>query len=122
MAFFQQVHRALRPDGPVAQQASDDAALLQMAVNLENVGSDKIHYNVVVVAGVESDVAPRLSDGPDNIKRLVAVERCNLDRYDVLDFCELPPKSVRQNAAAHGRLQVKADDGKNGSNFAAVYD
>jgi hypothetical protein len=110
VTLLQQFRRTSRPDSPVTQQAAYDAVRFRSLSDSKNVRRDKIHHNVVIVAGVESDVASRLRHGPNNIEGLVAIERSNFDGDHVLDFREFPPKTVGQHAATDGWLQVKSDD------------
>ena len=53
---------------------------------------------------------PGFGDGADDVERLVAVERRDLDRDDVGDLREAPPERVRQPPPADRRLQVEADE------------
>jgi hypothetical protein len=66
---------------------------------------------VIVVAGVERDaiLGVRGGDAEADVERAVAVERRHLDRHDIVDCREARPELARQLDAAHGRLQVEAD-------------
>ena len=120
---LQQFDRLSRPDRPVAQQPADDPALDRAARPREAVRRQQVQHDVVVVAGVERDVvAARLGHGADDVERLVAVERRDLDGDDVLDLGEPPPERERQHAAAHRRLQVEAHDRQDLGDGAAVGD
>src|SRR5205823_5550337 len=115
--------RRLGPDRPVAQQAADDAALHELGAFLEAVGRDQVHDDVVVVAGVQSDVvASCLDDCADDVDRLVAVEGSDLDGYDVFDLGELSPEREGEHTSADGGLEVEADNGKDVGDGAAMAD
>src|SRR6267154_650283 len=104
----------------MAEKAADDAALDLFAVDGKNVRSEQIHDDVVVVAGVERDVAAGFGDGADDVKSLVAIEGSDFDGGDVFDFGELAPEFIRENAAADGRLEIDSDDANEWSGAAAV--
>ena len=113
MTFFEQFSCAASPDGPMAEKAADDAALDLFAVDGKNVRSEQVHYDVVVVAGVERNVAAGFADGADDVKSLVATEGSDFDGGDIFDFGEFAPEVIRENTAADGGLEIEADDGKN---------
>ena len=74
---------------------------------LESKRGDQIHHDVVVVSRVDCDiVTASFDDGANHIDRLIAIERGDLDRDDILNFREFPPKLERQHA---GHLP-KAED------------
>jgi hypothetical protein len=102
----------------MTQETAHNAA--RFAGGSKTMRCDKIHHNVVVVAGIKSNIAPRLRNGTDNIEGLVAIERSNFDGDHVLDFRELPPKTVGQCTATDGCLQVKADYGQDLGHASAV--
>ncbi len=95
----------------MAEESADDAAFVFFAVCVEQVGSEEVHNDVVVVAGVERYVAAGFGYGADNVERLVTIEGGDLDGDDVFDFGEFFPEFVTENAAADGWLQVETDDG-----------
>src|SRR5882724_11111820 len=97
----------------MAEEAADDAALDLFAVDGKHVRSEQVHYDVVVVASVERDFAAGFGDGADDVKSLVAIERSDFDGGDIFDFGEFSPEFVREDAAADGGLEIKADDGNN---------
>ena len=111
VAGVEKLDRPASPDGPMAQQPSDDPSLDLPAADREPVRSEQVEHDVVVVAGVEGDVvAPGFGDGPDDVEGPVAVERSDLDGDDRLDFGEPPPEAIRQVRAADGLLKVEADE------------
>ena len=71
--------RALRPDGPLAEQASEKCRgrpLPPAGNGVSSAGHDRI-----IVSRVERDVrAPALSESRRHVERAVAVERRYLDR------------------------------------------
>jgi hypothetical protein len=70
-------------------------------------GVRKSSHDAVVVAGVERDViASGLDHRADDIERLVAVERRDLDGDDVVDFGEAAPET---SAAARVRRRWAED-------------
>src|ERR1700731_116526 len=97
----------------MAQKATHDAARFRPLSDSKNLRRDEIHHNIVIVAGIERDVASRLRHGPHNIERLVAIERSNLNGDYVIDFREFPPKTVGQHAATDGWLQIESDHRQN---------
>ena len=111
MAFIEKLYGATRPYGPMAEKAADDAALDGLSIHLKGEWRNKIEDDVVVVAGVESDVASRVGDAAEHVERLIAVERSDFDSDDIFDFRETAPEGVRKNAAADSGLQVEANDG-----------
>ena len=64
--------------------------------------------------------AARLGDGADDVERLVAVKRRDLDGEHVFDLDEPPPEREGQHAAADRRLEIKADQGNRRGHRAAV--
>ena len=72
----------------------------------------QVEQDVVVIAGVERDAVERAGRGyaAQHIQRAVAIERRDLDGDDVVDRREAPPERHRQHQAAHGGLQVEADE------------
>lgn len=99
----------LGPDGPLAEEAADDAE--GSAFDLER--SDEVVDDVVVVAGVEGDLvgAAGGGDAAEDIDGLIAIEGGHFDGDDVFDFGEAPPEGIGQKASADGGLEVEADDG-----------
>ncbi len=81
---------------------------VRSAPNLK--GVTEIQHDVVVVAGVERNPAARVSDRADHVERLVPVERRDLDRDDILQLGKPPPECVREDPAAHGRLEIETHD------------
>src|SRR5438552_1068158 len=120
MALIQELDSAPSPDGPVAQEASYNTALLHASVDLEDKGSKKVQGYVVVVPCIERDFASRFRYGSNDIKRLVAVERSDLDSHNIFNFHKVAPKSIREYAATHGRLQIKTNHGKDFRHSSAV--
>ena len=111
LTLVEQRDRTARPHRPVAEQAADDPALDRHAVAREPERRHQIAHDGVVVAGVERDVvAARVDDGADDVERLIAVERRDLDGDDAGNLGEAAPEGVGQHAAADRRLQVEADE------------
>src|SRR6516162_10917883 len=78
VAFRKQLYGAARPDRPMTQKPADHPALHGLFFHLKDVRRQQVHNNVVIVAGIESDiVAARFGYGTDNVEGLVAVERGN---------------------------------------------
>src|SRR5215472_17033393 len=113
VAFVEEFHCLASPDSPMTEKAADDAAFDEEAVRPENKGSEQIHYDVVVVTGIQGDVAAGFGDSAYDIEGLVAVERRDFDGDDVFDLRELAPEFVGENAAADGRLQIETNNRQN---------
>ncbi len=77
---------------------------------------------MVIIAGVQGDLvgATGVRYRPHHIERLIAVERRNLYGDNVLDFDQLAPKLVRQDASANTTLQIKPDHRNNRGNRAGM--
>ena len=120
VTFGEQFSCAASPDGPMAEEAPNDAALDLFAVDVKNVRSEQVHHDVVVVAGVERNVAAGFGDGADDVKSLVAIEGSDFDGGDIFDFGKLAPEIEREDAAADGGLEIEADDGENLCDGAAM--
>jgi len=52
VAFVEEFHCLASPDSPMTEKAADDAAFDDAAVRPENKGSEQIHHDVVIVAGI----------------------------------------------------------------------
>ena len=123
LALVEQLDRPASSRPPSARAARRRSGARPSSADGEAERREQVGDDVVVVAGVERDVvAPGLGDGPDDVERLVAVERRDLDRDDVLDLGEAPPERVRQQPAAHRGLEVEADERDDLGDGAAVGD
>ena len=102
---------------------SEQAAGKADALTAEIKPRQQIVQNVVIVSGVESDLlgAAGLRERSNNVDGLVAIERCNLDRDDVLDLKKLSPEFIGQIAPADRGLQVETDDRDDRGNGASVF-
>jgi hypothetical protein len=120
VAFLQEIDGAASPYRPVAQKAAYNAVFPRPSVDLENIESEKIHGDIVIIAGVQRDVSPGFGDGTYDIQRLVTVEWRNFDGDNIFNLSELAPESIRKYAATHGRLQVKTNQRYDFSYFSAV--
>ena len=99
------------------QQPADDSPLSAA----QSKRREQVHHDVVVIAGVERDVVtPRVDHGADNIDRLIAIERRDLDRGNIFDLGKLPPERVGQNSPAHRRLKIETDQRNHPRNLAAM--
>ena len=117
------LHRSLRPDGPVAEEAADDAAFDGGAIHDEAIRREKVEEDVVVVAGVEGDVvAAGFGDCANHIDGLVAAEGGDFDRGDILDFGEASPEGVGEGTSAGAGLKIKTDEREDFGNRAAMGD
>ena len=65
--------------------------------------------------------AAGLRNGANDVERLIAVKRCDLNRDDVFNLYELAPEFVGQRSASDGRLQVETDNRDDGGNAACVF-
>ncbi len=75
-AFRVELDGLAGPDRPVPEQAADDSALDASYPDTESERRQQIQNDIVVVARVEGDVfASGFGDSPDDVQRLVAVER-----------------------------------------------
>src|SRR5262245_11949686 len=97
----------------MAEKAANDAARYFLAVHVKYKRCEQVHDDVVVVAGVECDVAAGFGDGAHDVDRPIAIEGSDLDGDDIFDFHKFAPEAVREDAAADGWLQIKSEDGKN---------
>ncbi len=120
VTFVEKFDGFARPDGPVAEKAADDAAFDLLAVDRKSVRSEEVKDDVVVIAGVERNVAAGFGDGTDDVKSLITIEGSDFDGGDIFDFGEFAPEIVREDAATDGGLKIKADDGKNLRDGAAM--
>src|SRR5215831_1905585 len=84
------------------------------AIRRHGEGGDEVEDGVIVVAGIERDPVGgiRFYHAAHHVDGAVAVERRDLDGDHVLDRREATPERHRQHEAAHGGLQVEADEGK----------
>src|SRR5260370_1000352 len=120
MALLQKIDGASSPYRPVAQKAAHYTVFPRASVDLETMGSEKIHGDIVIIAGVERDVSAGFGDGADDIQGLVTVEWRNLDGDNIFNLGELAPEFVGKYAAAHGRLQVKTNERYDLRHFSGV--
>src|SRR6267378_2053657 len=120
VALLQEIDGAAGPYRPVAQKAAHNAVFPRASVDLENIGSEKVHGDIVIIAGVERDVSLRFSDGADDIQGMVTVEGRNFDGDNIFNLGELAPEAIRKYAATHGRLQVKTNERHDFGHFSAV--
>ena len=120
----EQLHGALRPHTPVAQQATLDAHGNGFAIAHERERRQEVQHDVVVIAGVKRHALFGLGgDHTANyIKRAVAVEWRHLDGHHVVDFAEAPPEINAKVNAAHGWLQVEPDQWHHLGHRAAMRD
>jgi len=122
MDLFEQLDRLVRPAAPVAEESAANPHPLFAGSGDDPVPGQEVDYNVVIVAGVEGDVAPGFGDGAHHVESLVAVERRHLDCQHVVDLGELLPEFVRQRAAADAGLKVESDDRHDFRHGAAVFE
>jgi hypothetical protein len=110
---------SLRPHRPMPQQAAGDSEGLSAEGKLR----EQVVQNVVIVSCVKSHFlgATGLRQGTNNIQRLIAVKRCDLNRDDVFNLDELAPEFVGQQTPSDGGLQVETDNGDDGGNGACVF-
>src|SRR5258708_7737459 len=100
--------RVFGPHRPMAEQTTNDAARVPLSPSLEPEWREQVQDDVVIVAGIEGDIfSTCLDQCPDDIQRLIAVERRDLNRNDILDFSEASPKSIGQQSSAGGGLKIK---------------
>src|SRR4051812_43161532 len=103
------------------EQTADNTALHQLAFQPEPKGRKKVRNNIVIIPGVKRDViTAALSDGADDIDRLVAIKRSDFDRDYILDLGESTPKRISEHPSANRRLQVEPYHRKNLGNGAAM--
>src|SRR5215472_18626408 len=104
--------------GPVSKQTADDPR----APAAEFESCQQVADDVVIVPGIEGDVvgASTVDHRAHYLLSLIAIEGRNFDGNNLVNFCEPTPKVITQDAAAHGRLQIKSDDGYHGRNRARV--
>src|SRR3954470_7525109 len=112
-AFIEQTNGLVSPNGPMAQQSANNAALGRFSNRFKTERRDQIDHDVVIVAGVKRDVvAPAFNRGANHVNRLIPIEWRDFDRDDVFDLRKSPPKGIAQETATGGRLQIKTDDRK----------
>src|SRR5215471_4720752 len=89
---------SLGPYRPMPQQAANDSERFGAEVELR----EQVVQDVVIVPCVERDFtrAAGLRQGANDIKRLIAVKGCDLDRDDVFNFYELAPEFVGQQTSS----------------------
>src|SRR5689334_17958100 len=120
MTFSQEFSGTLGPNSPVAEEAANDAEFFEVSVDLETIGREQVHYDVVVVPGVERDFAARFGHRANHIECVIAIERRNFYCDHILDLHEAPPEPVGKNAATDGRLKIKAHDRQDRGNLATM--
>ena len=83
---------------------------------------EQIGDDVVVIARVERDLvaAAGVGDSAHDVQCLVAVERRDLDRHNIVDFDEFTPEAVGQRLPPHRRLQIETNYGNDLGNPPAV--
>src|SRR4051812_45842764 len=92
------------------EQATDNAFFDRSAADRKSVGRQEIEDDIIIVTGIERNViAARFSHGPHDIQRLITIEWRNLDRHNLVNLGKSTPKTERQNAPAHRRLQIESD-------------
>src|SRR6185312_5825470 len=88
---------ASRPYAPVSEKAADDPHGDMLVVAAQDIRTQQINYDGVVVAGVKCNAV--FSAGSDYafdyVQRAVPVERSHLDPDHLLDFREAPPEIPR---------------------------
>jgi len=104
----------------MAEESADDAAFDLLALDGKNVRREEVEDDVVVIAGIERNIAAGFGHGADDIQSLITIERSDFDGDDIFDFGEFAPEIVREDATADSRLKIKTDDGKNLCDGAAV--
>src|SRR5947209_16977306 len=95
----------------MAEQAATKFEAMRLAVVTDIEGQAQVEHDVIVIARVKRD-ALRGAGGRDAskyIKRAVAVERCDLDRNDVVDCRKGRPEIDAKLTPADSRLQIKPD-------------
>jgi hypothetical protein len=95
------------PHTPLAEEAAVDVT----GAASKGEGCEEVGEDVVVVAGVESDVvAAGFKDGADDVEGAVAVEGCDFDGDEAGDVGEGTPEAVGKYASTDGGLQVESDE------------
>lgn len=122
MTFSQEFSGTLGPNSPVAEEAANDAEFFEVAVDLETIGREQVHYDVVVIAGVERDFAARFRDGANDVQCVVAIEGRDFDRHDILDLDESAPEVAGKKAPTDGWLKIEAHDRQDLGYFPAMTD
>src|SRR3954451_5074803 len=98
-----QLDRFRCPDGPVAQESADHSANNGRGTSLNFVRRDEVDYDVVVVAGVKSDIiAATFGNGADHGECAITVEGGNLDCASVFNLTKAAPKFDWKLDAADG--------------------
>ena len=113
-----------RPDRPLAEHpahhAQFDAAIGR---DFKAIGREQIQNDMVVVAGIESNVAPAsLGHCAHHVDGVVTVERRDFDRDNIFQFNEAPPKGEREHPATDRGLEIKADQRNDFSDGSAMRD
>ena len=106
MDLVEKLDGALCPNRPMAEEPADEMRGLRSRRRVDAVLTQEVGDDRIVVTGVERDLAlpPGVAQGANDVERLVTVERCDLDRHDVVDLGELAPKLVGKLATADRRL------------------
>jgi hypothetical protein len=86
----------------MAQQSPDNACAPAAEIEF----SQQITENIVIIAGVKSDiVTPSTLDyGANHIESLIAVKRRDFDGDNISNFGELSPELIRQYTPANSWL------------------
>src|SRR5437879_7471698 len=74
------------------------------------------------MSGVQSDILGTASvlNCTIDVERLIAVKRCDLDRYCIFNLNELTTEFVGQQSSSNGRLEVETDNRDDVGNSACV--
>src|SRR5580765_4505009 len=97
----------------MTQDSPDHPPVDGCAVHLECERGKQVHDDVVIVAGVKTDVSSRFGHCPYHVDGLITVEWSDLDGDDIIDVREIAPETVRENAPSDRRLQIEANDRQN---------
>src|SRR5262245_3287106 len=109
LAFLKQLNCLPCPASPMAKQSTNhaDANFSLCGVNL--VMSQQIKDNVVIITGVESDIACAscLGQRAYDIQSLIAIEGRDFDRDNIGNRDKALPEIEGEQAATHRGLKIK---------------
>ena len=118
MTLLQKIDGAFRPHGPLPEQSARE---MHRPIVSSRKRRQQIRHDRIVISGIERDIsssAPR--QRRDDVERAVSIEWSDLDRDHTLDVEQAAPEVLIEDAAAHGWLQVEADERDHGGDTAAV--
>ena len=85
----------------MTEQTADDRLGDRRPIHLELIRRQQIVDDIIIIPRIERNVisAARITDGTDDVNRLIAVEGSHLDCNDIRNFGEGAPKVEGEDVA-----------------------